>query len=382
MNCTSWRADFENFENMLDNLNPSNFCIIGDLNCRIGVEQVLDINEVVNLKNIYHHRNSKDKVVNWQGKRLLEAVENIGGIVLNGRCSDDVEGNFSFCGVMGNSVIDYCIGSNSFIQYVDYFSIGSKPYSDHMPLLVHLKIPKTQSNLCSPTLSKLYWSEKNVEQYRQNLSFVSQIQPFQPNSTVDELIDTLAKKITSSNVTNSNKKIFSPKQKWFDWKCFRLRSSMSKDLKEFRNNHTHINKFRYLESRSRYLSVCNQKKLEFQNNLLINLDNVRSSKDWWHTANSLKTRPPSSGNEICAATLYNHFSSLLSVDIDQSIHWCMPCVVDSFLDSPFEACELFSVLKSLKLNKSPGLDGIPYEFYKFAPVCFMNEILHVFNKIF
>ena len=74
LNCTRWKVEFENFEDMLIDLNPSNFCIIGDLNCRIGEEQVIDENELLNLKNIFHLRNSNDKTVNWQGKLLLQTV--------------------------------------------------------------------------------------------------------------------------------------------------------------------------------------------------------------------------------------------------------------------------------------------------------------------
>ena len=62
--------------------------------------------------------------------------------------------------------------------------------------------------------------------------------------------------------------------------------------------------------------------------------------------------------------------------------WCIPCNVDPFLDSPFEYIELLSVKKSLKHNKSTGLDGIPYEFYKNASPCFLNELLQMFNAIF
>ena len=59
----------------------------------------------------------------------------------------------------------------------------------------------------------------------------------------------------------------------------------------------------------------------------------------------------------------------------------MTCNVDPFLDSPFEYIELISVIKSLKHNKSPGLDGLPYEFYKNTPSCFLSELVQVFNAI-
>ena len=60
----------------------------------------------------------------------------------------------------------------------------------------------------------------------------------------------------------------------------------------------------------------------------------------------------------------------------------MPYNTDPFLDSPIEYYELNLVLRSLRNNKAPGGDGIPYEFYNYAAACFVNELLTVLNHIF
>ena len=64
----------------------------------------------------------------------------------------------------------------------------------------------------------------------------------------------------------------------------------------------------------------------------------------------------------------------MSDNEQQNVHWCIPYVVNEFLDSPFEFCELFPVIKSLKSNKSPGIDGVPYEFFKHSLQSFINQI--------
>ena len=383
INCTSWKTEFECFESMINELNPSDFCIVGDLNCRIGVEQILDKNELSNLNFINHRRSSMDKTVNWQGKRLLNSVENIGGIVLNGRTVGDAEGHYTFCGVMGSSVIDLCIGSYSFIQFVTNFSIASKPYSDHMPLTIKIVIPKSNnSDATNQTLSKLFWSDKNYYLYRNNLSLASSLCPVQINSSVDILLNCVTSKIEKAHIKPSNRSIFVPKQKWFDWKCFRLRTLMVRNLKNLRKEYTNRNRFLYNISKSKYLAECNQKKLEFQKNNIIKLTNVKSSKDWWKISNSLKSKPPANSNCLSSEDFCIYFRSLLCSESDNTFSWCMPFNTDIFLDSPFEHYELLLVLKSLKCNKSPGMDGIPYEFYKYAPPAFINEILILFNKIF
>ena len=53
----------------------------------------------------------------------------------------DLSAEYKFCGVMDNSVIDYCVGSSSILQFVNSLSIGLKPFSDHMPIYLKLEMP-------------------------------------------------------------------------------------------------------------------------------------------------------------------------------------------------------------------------------------------------
>ena len=103
-----------------------------------------------------HTRSSRDRTVNSNGRRLLEAFNNLGGIVLNGRADGDRQGSYSFCGVMGSSVIDYCVCSYSLLHYIKSFTIASKPYSDHMHLCHEFNFPvQSVSNRAEPELLKV-----------------------------------------------------------------------------------------------------------------------------------------------------------------------------------------------------------------------------------
>ena len=68
--------------------------------------------------------------------------------------------------------------------------------------------------------------------------------------------------------------------------------------------------------------------------------------------------------------------------ISSTVKWCLPFTIDPILDAPIDSWELMSVVKSLKIGKAPGQDGVSYEFFKYAPTNFLNEILCIFNKIF
>ncbi|XP_011879508.1 PREDICTED: uncharacterized protein LOC105568414, partial [Vollenhovia emeryi] len=84
-------------------------------------------------------RNSKDSVINKEGKRLVEFLEDKGMSILNGDTKGDEEGEYTFTGGRGNTVIDYVIGGEDLRGKVESLRIGDKIDSDHHPLEIQVK---------------------------------------------------------------------------------------------------------------------------------------------------------------------------------------------------------------------------------------------------
>ena len=143
LNCNKWDNDFDHLQNFLINAKFSSFCLLGGLNAHISNSQNLDGNLIQGLCCLHKKRESKDKVFDSKGKRLLWLLEDIGGVVLNGRHYGDSEGEYTFCSGTGRSVIDYCITSFDFPNFLSNFSIENKVFSDHMPLKITLCMPSS-----------------------------------------------------------------------------------------------------------------------------------------------------------------------------------------------------------------------------------------------
>lgn len=60
-------------------------------------------------KNKDRTRKSKGKIENRQGVELLETVEKMELGLLNGNKEDDEQGEWTFAGTLGSSIIDYAI---------------------------------------------------------------------------------------------------------------------------------------------------------------------------------------------------------------------------------------------------------------------------------
>jgi len=104
----------------------------GDFNIRIrelgneGVEE--DVAE----------RRSKDKVIG-NGIQLVERIIEKSRIILNGRTKRNWEGEYTYVGAKGNSVIDYVIVNEEIGERIHRFKVGERVDSDHLPLEMELK---------------------------------------------------------------------------------------------------------------------------------------------------------------------------------------------------------------------------------------------------
>ncbi|XP_032687575.1 uncharacterized protein LOC116851844 isoform X2 [Odontomachus brunneus] len=105
----------------------------GDFNIRIGG---LKNNEMVGER---EGRRSKDKMIGKDGRRLIEWVQEKGWYVLNGDYKGDWEGEFTYVGARGNTVIDYVIVSEEIYCKAEDFVIGGRIESDHMPLELRIE---------------------------------------------------------------------------------------------------------------------------------------------------------------------------------------------------------------------------------------------------
>lgn len=83
---------------------------------------------------------SKDKIMNKQGIDLLEKIEKMELGLLNGNKEGDDQGEWTFTGAKGSSVIDYAICNAETWEEIKSFRIGERIESDYQPLEIELKV--------------------------------------------------------------------------------------------------------------------------------------------------------------------------------------------------------------------------------------------------
>ena len=102
--------------------------IVGDLNSRTGqlsdileFDKYLDIEEdfdddnieynelLSTMQNVFPVHKNEDKVIDSHGRKLIDLCKTTDHAIVNGRLSNDQNGNFTFCSTRGLSVTDYLL---------------------------------------------------------------------------------------------------------------------------------------------------------------------------------------------------------------------------------------------------------------------------------
>ena len=118
--------------------------ICGDLNGRTGSISPGNLNRI-----------SQDKVVNNQGKHLIDLCYTADLYILNGTFGDITSGNFTFYGHQGGSVVDYILSSKQ-IFFTSFSVSPLSQFSDNCSISFNLQ---TKQNISSFLLSCRYAEE-------------------------------------------------------------------------------------------------------------------------------------------------------------------------------------------------------------------------------
>lgn len=126
--------------------------LIGDFNARTGSNTDYIVNDTDNI-NIFQdilpidydvdnciNRNSVDKIINKQGKELINLCVSSRLRILNGRYLGDSFGHYTCYTTNGNSTVDYAMVNDSLLSSVKFFCTTELNYiSDHVQIYFVLK---------------------------------------------------------------------------------------------------------------------------------------------------------------------------------------------------------------------------------------------------
>jgi len=117
-------------------------------------------------------RKSKDKNMNKEGRILVDFLEERGWGILNGSIRGDEQGEYTFTGGAGNTVIDYVMGEEEVRDRVRSLRVEDKIDSDHHPVVIHMKGKEREGGRKGGKNKRIrrgIWNEEGREAYRKRI---------------------------------------------------------------------------------------------------------------------------------------------------------------------------------------------------------------------
>ena len=403
------------------------FMLFGDFNARTGgLVDLISFDSIHHLPiddNIYSDaivesvRNSCDNQSNQYGHQLIDLCKAASLCIVNGRSPGDSAGEFTYMSSLGQSVVDYLIVSQSLVNNVSHFNIGNREDSDHFPLEFTLRVEKVAEASNTPTTPSRYLTKYacNYDTFLNRYSNGS----LQDNyndfiSSVDSATDVQRDVVNFNNLfykvarpLGRNNKSCPAVRDWFDNDCTRCKRKVNTLLNIYRTSHSHESLINYKREKREYRNLIKSKKQKFQYDTIDDLkscletNNPRkfwlyfktsknsipdsiSCEEWYdYFYNLYNPRDPTSSGEFNElwAEMKGLVDNILNGEADLHMNDPDGIVLDT-LDQPISENEIRESIEYLKNNKSPGIDGIPAEFFKKCSNIIVPLLWKLFNKIF
>ncbi|CAB0004933.1 unnamed protein product, partial [Nesidiocoris tenuis] len=378
LNCNFWARDMSVLREFLEGQERVNYVLAGDFNARVSEEQNLEELSDESLGSFLAVRSSRDRVLNKQGKELLDMLADLGLVILNGRSAGDKEGHYTYISQRGSSVIDYVCAPLDLLELFDDFTVLAEAFSDHLPLSFTVRVEGHSSSLNQ--LPRLRWIPGNKDAYNRRL--ISSLPALQgAPADINLKTGAIVNAVRGAAVPMS-RAVLERKNPWFDWECEGARTRSLSYLKLFRKSDSPTVRREYADANKVYKDLLARKRSEFFADLGVKFGGVRDSKGFWNLARSFKKGESSVQAAISPEEWVSHFRQLLNPAVSAGeMQYAEPFITSSILDGPFAMAELGAVLGSVKDHKAPGSDGIPFEFFKYADEAFLEHILDYFNGI-
>ncbi|XP_058810337.1 uncharacterized protein LOC131675385 [Phymastichus coffea] len=321
----------------------------GDFNIRIG-EKGRHI--VLSGKEDYIYRKSKDKKCSNNWEKIVDLCEGKGWKILNGNTQGDRDGEFTYIGDNGVSVIDYVMVNDELWDEDLEFRIEDSIDSDHAPLVLEIKSEEHEKIYQNYTEEKkeiwkkmTIWNEESIKQFKEKTKdLCNKLVEKKEDSVEDRWKDT--KEIIGKAWTIERKKIRKRKlgyKIWWDKNCSILKRRAKEKYKRWKKGK--MQKSHYLAAKKDWRKTCKEKERKWKEEQLVELKNLKNENQDKITGEKRKTETERKDEEK---------------------------IIEA---------EIRAAWKSLKKKKTPGWDDIPNEAWIYGSEEINNKLIAIIGKI-
>ncbi|XP_071572942.1 uncharacterized protein [Temnothorax nylanderi] len=275
----------------------------------------------------------------------------------------DEEGEFTFTGGRGATVIDYVIGEGEVRERVVSMTVGDRVDSDHHPLEVVLRRESVERDRGRgwKKRSRGVWNEEGAKVFMEKIGKVEERgEELNREWEVMESRIVEALKGVEEELKGSKKE----KVGWWDKECREAKKEARKKLREWRKERGEDRAFK--EKRKEFKELCKRKKEEENLRWERKAEEARRESEVWEIVNKERRKRRGIEEGIEKGEWKEHFMKLLG-GVEGRVRMGKEGVreeKEGEEEGEISLGEMKRVMRKLKDGKAMGRDGIPSEVWK------------------
>jgi len=347
----------------------------GDFNTRIGELGNIDImgNECI--------RKSKDKVIGNGGRKFIDMIHEKGWYILNGSTEGNWEGEFTYVGARGSTVIDYAVVNEYVNDKIVKFEISERVDSDHMPLSLVLEKEEEEEEEEKEEKSQeewkrvICWDEEARKLYKANTEEGEEgekgwIQGEEITERKWEKIkETIQAALVIKKVKQRRRKI--GHKDWWDKSCTKRKREVKRKYRRWKKGLGA--KEDYLEEKRNLKEWVEKKKKTKREEEEEVLRKLKNEKEVWKFINRKRIKKERRENNITKEEWRRHFMEVLGgsenqieeegrkeEEREEAGKEEKSKEEELVEEEEVEEQEIVEAVRKIKIGKAAGIDGIPY----------------------
>lgn len=353
----------------------------GDFNARTGNEG----GPIYGMEKEKETRKSKDKIVNREGKILIETMRERGWMIMNGKGEE--EGGWTYIGERGTSVIDYVVANEKAAQEIKTVREGLRTESDHVPLEVVIEGEKKERKVEEGEIEieRSVWTEEGIEEYHKRC------EGWICNRTeTEEIWKELEEKVKEAR-KRERKKIKPWKmgrKEWHSKEWKEKKREVRREMEKWRKGK--IDKKEYVRKRREYKRWCEEERKKHREEEEEKIKAIRTEEEAWKYINKYRKRREKIDDNIEMEKWTEHFMELLEGSKIKRKEEKEIREVKELVEREEEGKEkedeitdeeIISQLRELKKRKAPGENGIENEAWRLMPKEIGEVMARLIKKI-
>lgn len=331
----------------------------GDFNARTGLEG----GRVRDMEDEESGRRSKDKKVNAEGKKLTQMLGELGWEIFNGNIEGDEEGEFTYTGGRGETVIDYVLGDERTRRGIERMEVADRVESDHHPLVITMKKgrKRKKGKAKEDKRTKMgRWSEEMKREFERRMRGVRLEEDGEESEK--QIGERIKKEIERSEEVGGRKRKRNMRG-WWDEECREKKGEVRKELRCWRKGSG--TKEKYREKKREYHEMIERKKREEQEEMVREISEANTENKVWEIINRDRKKRKTMGEGIEAEEWKSYFMSLIGGE-EERLRMGTEGTRREGDETEISKEEIRLVIRNLKEGKAVGIDGIPNEAWRYG----------------